>query len=278
MKKLISILAFIIVCQTNYAQVVISLSKKEFISSEIVLNNGDIVLGFIKDFTLPKTIEVRGLTYDFNSIESKLYLDRTKFKFKKEINGTVENLDLADIKSIKLMADDTIKYEKLKLKTINSNSDVVDLEREVMIPLIKEGKINLYGLKVFECSNAYDCFLMYILVYIKKPNDEFAYIPIDFNRINIFNFGKADDKFFKVFEEVGNDCPEFLVSLKKMKTTAIDKNEIKNEYARFEKEKKEKLKQVKNKEEKRKLAEQLDDAYFLKGYLLLIDEYTSKCK
>ncbi|MBC8643768.1 hypothetical protein H9W95_06220 [Flavobacterium lindanitolerans] len=50
-------------------------------------------------------------------------------------------------------------------------------------------------MRVYECGHG--CSLMWILAYIKKPNDEFAYIPVDYNRLNLFNLGKIDDKFLK---------------------------------------------------------------------------------
>lgn len=278
MKKIILLL--ILICQKSNAQdVVFTISKKEYIPTEIVLNDGKIISGFIKDFTLPKTIEFRGLGYDFKSIESKLNLDRTKFKFKKEINGSVEDLDLIDIKSITLKEEDTTKYEKLKLKTINSNSEVIDLKREVMIPVIKEGKINLYGLRAYQCAGP--CEMMFVIAYVKKPNDEFAYIPIDFNRMNLFNLGKIDDKLFKAFEEIGKDCPEFQNYLKNNKALFEDENyrkEVKNEYKQFQKDKKEKIKQLKRAREKRRMEDNMNTEYFLKIYYNLINEYSSRCK
>ena len=280
MKKTILILSILFICQSIHSQnIIFFLSKKNFISSEIVLHNGQTLTGFIKDFTLPHTIEVRGFAYDFSPIESKLNLDRTTFKFKKEMSGSVENLNLADIQSIKLMAEDTIKFEKLKLKTINSSLEVVNLEREAMIPIITENKINLYGLKVNECS--YGCRPLFVIAYIKKPNDEFAFIPLDFNRINIFNLGTANDKFFKAFEEVGKDCPEFMEYMQKSRVLFDNKsstNDMKNEYYRFEKEKKKKLSQIKNRRERGKMSEKLDVENFLKIYYQLITEYSIRCK
>ncbi len=280
MKKIILILSILAICQSIQAQdIVFFTSKKNFISSEIVLNNGNTITGFIKDFRLPHTIEVHGFTYDFSPIESKINLDRTTFKFKKEMNGSVENLNLLDIKSIKLMEEDTIKYEKLKLKTINSSLKVVNLEREVMIPLISENKINLYGLMVNQCS--INCRPMFVIAYIKKPNDEFAFIPIDFNRINMFNLGKVDDKFLKAFEEVGKDCPEFMEYIQKSKILIDDKvatKDMKSDYYRFENEKKEKLNQIKNRGERKKMSKKLDVERFLRPYFHLIEEYSIRCK
>ncbi len=277
--RIISVLILLFVYQTNNAQLVnVSLVGQQFFPSEIILNNGDTISGYTADFTAPKALELR-TGFDFRSIEERLRLTSTKFKFKSEINGKVENLDIADIKAIKFIEyKDTIKFEKLKLKTVNRNAEVVDLERIVMIPLIQEGKINLYGIKVMDCSSG--CVFFYVLAYIKKPNDEFAYIPFDMNRFN-FNAVSMDNKFRKAFQEVGSDCPEFLAYIEKREEILeynYNHKKLDNEYGRFEQMRKEKLKQLPKGPEKRKLSRQLDVEFFLLPYNILIDQYSTLCK
>ncbi|MCY1245255.1 hypothetical protein D9M69_617850 [compost metagenome] len=122
---------------------------------------------------------------------------------------------------------------------------------------------------------------MWILTYVKKPNDEFAYVPVDYNRTNLLNLGKIDDKFFKAFEEVGKDCPEFLSYVAEKKAEFNGKGHGKKRLADFkqhEKDKKEKLKQIKNNRERRKMADDVDTEYNLKFYLDVIKEYSSRCK
>lgn len=276
MKKLL-LLAMIFIWQNNFAQVLIYTAKKEFIPAEIRLANDEIISGYIKEFNVPNAIEFTDFSFNFN-LESELRLDRTKFNFKKTPDGASEKIELNNIKSITLKAEDTITYEKLKLKTINSKLEVVDLKREIMAPLIKKGKINVYGLRVYECGHG--CSLMWILAYIKKPNDEFAYIPVDYNRLNLFNLGKIDDKFFKAFEEVGKDCPEFLSYLETRKAQFNDKaykKELLAARKQFDKDKKEKLK-LTDKRERRKMEDQMDTDYYLKFYLDEIDAYSSRCE
>ena len=279
-KKIFPILILLFVYQPNNAQIVdVSLVGQQFLPSEIILNNGDTISGYTKDFTAPKALEFR-TGFEFKSIEEQLRLTTTKFKFKREINGEVENLDIADIKAIKFIGNNnTIKYEKLKLKTINRNAEVVDLERTVMIPLIQEGKINLYGMEVLECSSG--CELYYVLVYIKKPNDEFAYIPFDMNRLSFFNLGSLDDKFIKAFQEVGSDCPEFLAYIEKREVVTAknyNRKKLDNEYGRFEQMGKERLKQVPKGPERRKLKYQLKVESLLFPYNIVINQYSSLCK
>ncbi|QRM90744.1 hypothetical protein FG167_16360 [Lacinutrix sp. WUR7] len=76
MNKSILLLIFIVFTSFVKAQdVVFTISNKEFIPCEITLNDGKILNGYVKDFSLPKTLEFRSFGYEFTSIESKLKLD-----------------------------------------------------------------------------------------------------------------------------------------------------------------------------------------------------------
>lgn len=271
-------LLFVIAIQSNSQEIIFDFSTKEFVPSEITLTNGSVIHGYIKGFALPKSVEFKGLGSEFNSIESKLYLDRTTFKYRASEEAETKMMDLEDITSILLKGEDTIRYEKLKMKTINAKNEVIDLNKVVMMPLLKEGPINLYGIGVSPCREG--CGLMFVIAYIKNVNQDYAYIPIDFNRINIFNLGSIDDKFIKSFAEVGSDCPEFLEYLETAKENFANKafrNEYKTAYKEFQKEKKEKIKDIKGAKNKRKAEDAMDTVYFLKLYTEVIDEYNSYC-
>lgn len=261
--------------QTIQAQMttVISTVKAEYKSAEVTLSNGNVLNGYIKDFTVPKTVEFRGVGYDFKSIESRLYMNRKDYSFRKEKDGETENLKIADIKSIKIFESDTTLYERLKLRTFNNKLEPVDVDKEVMVPLIRKDKISLYGVSVYDCT--YGCSMIWVLAYIKNEKDDYAYIPIDANTMTLFNTGKLGDKFARAFEEVGKDCPDFVAYIKKEQANQ-DKKAMKEDYKAFHKSKKEKLKKVKGKERAR-LESQMDIAYFLKNYNELIDEYLERC-
>ncbi|MCX7549308.1 hypothetical protein [Xanthomarina sp. F2636L] len=281
MTKKLSLLIIILFTTLVKAQdIVFTNYTKDYIPSEIVMNNGTILNGYIKDFTLPKSFEFRTPAYDFSSIESKLNLDKQTFKFKRNLDEDFEKLGLENIHSIVIMDSDTVTYEKLKLKTINTKNEVVDLDKKVMMPLIREAEINLYGLRAYNCLNDNNCEMMYVIVYIKNINQEFAYIPIDFNRINIFNLGKIDDKFIKSFKEAGSDCPAFLTYLDEQEKSFGNKDKRKankEKYKNFKKKKKEKLKLIKGSKNKQKEEDKLDTEFFLEMYIEIIDEYSLRC-
>ncbi|MFA7446110.1 MAG: hypothetical protein WCY89_09200 [Flavobacteriaceae bacterium] len=279
MKKtlLVVILAIFMPKVNIQAQIIINFNSKKYIPCEITFDDNTVVSGFIKDFRLPKTIEITG--YELSTIESELNLDRSKFKFKSTQDSKAEDLTLSDIKYITLIEEDgQVKYEKLHLKTINSKSEVVDLKREVMVPLLREGSINLYGLQVYECSGG--CIMLWILAYIKHPDSEYAYIPIDYNGLNLFNVGKLQEKIFRSFEEVGKDCEDFANYMKELSQTKMskdEKKEAKEEYRAFQKKLKDELKSVKGAKNKRQLEDDLYTEYFLGKYIKVIDEYDNRC-
>src|SRR5690606_15506713 len=208
MKKalFVVILALFLPQFTMQSQIIINFNSKKYIPCEITFDDNTVVSGFVKDFRLPRTIEIAG--YDLGTIESQLNLDRSKFKFKTTNDGSAKDITLSNIKFITLIEEDgDTKYEKLRLKTINSKSEVVDLKREIMVPLLREGNINLYGLQVYECS--VNCTMFWVLAYVKHRDSEYAFIPIDYNNLNLFNTGKLQEKIFRSFEEVGKDCEDF---------------------------------------------------------------------
>jgi hypothetical protein len=280
MNKLILVLAILSSQFTIGQEIYISKEKKEYIPADILMENGDTITGFIKDFTKSKTIEIRGPGYDFKSLEKQLNLNNTNFNFKRQEDGPEEKLESKDIKKI-IFDEETTIFEKLKLKTVNSKLEIIDIKYEVMIPLLEEGKINIYGTKVYECSTKPDvCNLSWILIYVKKPTDEFAYIPIDINKITLFNFWKTDDKLFRIWEEIGKDCPDFLEYLANYKIkydTKEFKKELANEYKIYLKETADKLKNIADYDERKAMDEQLFTEHYMKSYYTFINEYSSRC-
>lgn len=275
MKSLNLLLVFFIFTFSYSQNVLFNFSKKEFIKSEIEFKSGTKIKGFVKDFNAPNTVEFRNFDFNFKSIESKLKLDRETIIFKESKDSKSRKIGTDSIKSVVLFEDDdTIKYEKIKLKTINSSLKLIDLEREIMVPLIREDKINLYGLVVFNCDGL--CELMYMLTYIKKPNDEFAISPVDVNRLNFFNLFTVEDRFFKAFEITGGDCKAFTSFLKDYKELGKNKEakkEARDDFKQYRKENK--MGSYTRKE--LKSATEAYGKLFLKNYHILIDNYAKRC-
>ena len=264
-----------------YSQTVVTtIGKKKWLSAVIVKTDKSVLTGLIKEFGVQNTFEVRGIWDEFTSIESKLHLDQKSFDFKKDSDAAEQNLSIDEVQTITILYGDasTVRYDKVKLKTINTKMEAVDLKREVLLPLYREGKINLYAISVVVCSP--NCSGGYVISYIKKPSDEFAYIPIDANRINLFNIGSVDDKIIESFRQVSQGCPEFLKYLDDFTEKAKDKafrKQIKARWKSVDQEKDEALKTARDSKERKKIK----DYYFAKRYLIfemdMIDKYESIC-
>jgi hypothetical protein len=278
--KYFSIFSFLFfTCFTTFSQgVYVSFIGKDYIPCELVFEDQSIHHGFVKDFTLPKFIEFRSPLFDFKSLESQFALDKKSFKFKKDSTGTVEKILLTSLKSITLFAEDTVTFEKIKLKTLNHKSEIVDLKREIMVPLLKRDKINIYGISAYHCD--FVCDLVAVMAYVKKPDDDYAYIPLDHNRLNLFNASSLSNRFVDTFKEVGKDCSSYVSYLeeaKNKKLTAEEKKQQKAAYTDFRKNKEQKLVTIKDFKKKEKLKNSLDMEYMLLIYTNVIEQYKTKC-
>lgn len=274
MKKLITLFSFLI-SFLAFSQVDIYFGKKPFVGAEIILENGDIKTGYLQDFHTPRFVETEmGF---LSGIEKKLKFETKEFKFKEEQTSVLEIIKIEDLKRIVILNKDgseKLVYDKMKLKTINSSNEVIDVNKTVVLPLEQEGKINLYGINVaFFQNNRYVSSLY--LPYVKKPNDEYAYILIDINRINLFNLGKIDDKLQKGLFEVTKDCPSFSNALStRMKTFEKEIKESRSEGIR---QKNQARKDNKDKAQANFEAMKIDHEYASSPYQDLLDEYAKKC-
>lgn len=121
--------------------------KKRYEKVEIILENGQSHIGYIRDFT--------NYRHSFNtfsemqSLEKKLGLLTKKFYFRKNENAEDTEISIDDLKSIIVLNaennGENVRWDKLKLKTINSSYKPVDLKKKAMIPLCSDGKLKVYG-------------------------------------------------------------------------------------------------------------------------------------
>jgi hypothetical protein len=274
MKKLITLFSLLFSI-TAFSQVDLYFGRKSFVGAEIILENGDIKTGFLQDFHTPRFVE-SDIGF-LSGIEKKLKFETKEFKFKEEKTSTVQIIKIEDLKRIVILNTDgseKLVYDKMKLKTINSQNEVIDVNKTVVLPLEQEGKINLYGINVaFFQNNKYVSSLY--LPYIKKPDDEYGYILIDINRINLFNMGKIDDKLQKGLFEATKDCPVFSNALSS-RIKALEK-EVKESRGEGIKLKNQARKDIKDKAQENFTAMKIDHDYAVQPYENLLDEYAGKC-
>jgi len=203
--KQLFLLAFII----NY-----SIYAQSYLPGKILFKDGKELNGYVENFDFSS--RRRGL----NSIEKNLGLARKRVKFKSTKKAKKEYIDVSKIKKIILFDEDMNPYELyvIKVNTFNIKLKPVDLHKYIIIPLIKDGPIQLFGIDYYTSYNGSRAQYSTTLNYIKNKNDSIAYVPTDLNRINpinlIFSLKNVVKRIFKAFEYAGHDCPEYVSFIK----------------------------------------------------------------
>jgi hypothetical protein len=247
--------------------VVLYTGKKDYIPAKVILTNGKAINGYIKDFTLPKFIQFQGPFSEFKPFEKRLNLDRTNFRFKYNPEGESIPIHADSIQTILLNEDKPVEYEKMKLKTINSKNKLVDTDLEVFLPLIKRGDIDLYGLNVVDKHDK----LITVLAYIKKPEDNFAVIPIDMSRLNIFNAWSIGERFITGFMEITKDCDAYQALLQD------ELNKLKKKDKQYVKESEQQFKDYMAQNCNNCNPEELFSSFYFQRYKDMIDNYSNMC-
>ena len=182
MKKIILLITIlfnynIIISQTytsNSGLINLNLGNK-YEEAEITYSDNTKVKGYINGFIENNSIEVGlGLDY-FDKLEDQLNLDDKKFHFKKEINDKPIILTQDKIKSISVVVNNVTKtYYLLKIKSVDKKKNIVDLNRKVWLPLLKDSdKIKIFGFNLF-INNRY----VHTYTYLSN-DDEYALKPTD---------------------------------------------------------------------------------------------------
>lgn len=231
MKKLAALLLLIASTSSYFAQSLqFYTGKRDFLPIEILMEDGTIKTGFAQDFMLP---DVATFSYLTKSSEKSANLNRKEVKFKSsKSDTTVQLISVTDIKSLIYTNEDTqekFQLDKRIVKEIDNNMELESEGRVLMLPLMEKGKINLYGYRSMFCkadfgdnfaagsnANNDDCQLQHVMIYLSKPDDKIAVAPVDYNKLtplDLFNMKSLYKKFYKAYEVVGADCPEFLVKV-----------------------------------------------------------------
>lgn len=254
-------------------------NNNEFLPALIELNSGEKMEGFVKDFKQPRGFMVSPMG-SFGKLEDNLTVKNNKISFKKEEKGSVEKVDVSTIKRIEFKGEmDNEVFEHLKIKSIKKGK-IMDDYRDVFVPLIREGKLNLYGAFISVSQGGQSQVVM-VMTYIKKPGDEFGYAPVDFENLTLFSGQEAaQEGFSRAIETVGRDCPAFVEKMKLEMEKMNSKEERKKmlaDYATTQKEIAEASKKGKTKEDREAIANEYQMNYMLKGYLEMMHTYDTTC-
>jgi hypothetical protein len=284
MKKYSIFLLFVfgsIFAQRPHSNEILFTLGTKYEKAEITFLDGHKESGFIYGFISNKWIEFGNpLTSGLETLENKLNLMDNSFTFKNTIEGAPRNLTQKDFNEIRIF-DDKLQgqdYKLMDLKTVNVKGDIIDLHKKAWLPLYSVDKISIYAYDVmFSDNRGSPSKYAFTAVYLNNPKDNFAINPIDYNRINLFNFGKIDDKLIFVLKEVFKDCPEFV------KKFNGDPKKVLSNYFKDPQQRKIDKKEFKenskdlSKHEKKELEMKMNEKMWIDPYLKLIEEYNTTC-
>ena len=275
MKKIILLITIIfnynvMVSQTytsNSGLINFNLGNK-YEEAEITYSDNTKVKGYINGFIENNSIEVGlGLDY-FDKFEDQLNLDDKKFYFKKEINDKAITLTQENIKSISVVVNNVTKtYYLLKIKSVDKKKNIVDLNRKVWLPLLKDDdKIKIFGFNLF-LNNRYVGTFNYL-----SNDSEYALKPTD----RVFVSSDTMIESYQIMlKYIFNDCEQ----IKPLIDEFTNKENAKKKYAELQLQIKavKKEKDLTKVEEKNKILK-LNEDYFTEPYVKMIEEYKKSCK
>ena len=275
MKKIILLITIIfnynvMVSQTytsNSGLINLNLGNK-YEEAEITYSDNTKVKGYINGFIENNSIEVGlGLDY-FDKLEDQLNLDDKKFHYKKEINDMPIILTQDKIKSISVVVNNVTKtYYLLKIKSVDKKKNIVDLNRKVWLPLLKDSEeIKIFGFNLF-INNRY----VHTYTYLSN-DDEYALKPTDKSFISS---DAIIESYQIMLKYIFNDCEK----IKPLIEEFTNKENAKKKYAELQLQIKavKKEKDLTKVEEKNKILK-LNEDYFTEPYVKMIEEYKKSCK
>lgn len=255
-------------CQPYYGKEQI----KDLPKVEFLLADGSKVNGFFVGYTYPNG------TYPVFFDKDEIY----NFVYKKTKSSEDEKFGANDVKSVKIYDDYddvTNVMERLDMKYVDKDGEVTDKKKRAFQPLLYDGKIQIFGSNLKVCRGAI-CNYVYSKFYIKNVKDDFAVMPVDYDKMGLFA-GSLYDKMVEAFKYAGRNCPEFQKYMDNFQAKLEDKNFKKEINARFKGVRKQAYEDGKKANLGYNGTEDLIGKYMLQAYLEfysgIIKEYEKNC-
>lgn len=258
----------------------------EFVKVEITKTDGNVITGYLDRVKIPELSTFQEMVSNANG---SIFNSATKIFVKPSPDGKPEKISSSEVSKIKFLDkfDDQINsVEKHKLMTFNSRNEVIDSKKQIVLPQIYEGKIDIYGYTTISCmqighakpapGTGTGC--IYVThIYLKNKKENFFIRPLD---INVFDVSQSFDRFVAAFKAAGNSCPAFDKYLDDFRVKMDDKTLQKNlrkdaieKRKQYEKD----SKQVEKKLRQQYIADRILE-YDLQYYLGIIKEYEKNCQ
>ncbi len=210
--------------------------------------------------------------------------DIHNFEYKLEAESKILKINAEEVKKVRFMdeyEDEILGLERLQLKAVNIKGEIVDKAYDSWQPLLYDGKIKIYGSTSYNCTNN-ACSYANTRIYIRNAKDDFAIMPIDYDRLNLFNMGKVDEKMVEAFRMVGGGCADFNIYLETLQNKLRDR-EFRKQYSQewlaiFRKSIKEGRARRKGKATTNNTIAENMMEFYMKMYTGIVFEYEKNCK
>lgn len=246
---------------------------KDLPKVEFLLADGSTVNGFFVGYTYPNG------TYPGFFDKDDIY----NFVYKKSKTSDDEKFGADEVKLVKIYDeyDDVASaIERLDMRYVNKDGKISDKKKRSFQPLLYDGKIQIFGSNLKICTGA-ACNYVYSKFYIKNAKDDFAVMPVDYDKLSIFNFGSMYDKMVEAFKYAGRNCPEFQKYMDDFQAKLQDKDFKKEINAKFKGIRKQAFDDAKKSNLGYNGTQDLIGDYMLRAYLEfyggIIREYEKNC-
>ncbi len=192
-----------------YAQTLVYGLGSTETNAEITFNDGHTEKGVVSGFIQRRYMYVN---LPSKTLERELNLDDKVFSFEDSL-GVKRKIRSNQVQIVKEIYENGYGlYRRFNIKTVNSKKKIIDVKKQVWLPYFIEDRINILGFTVYGHKGTY----LGTYIYLNREGEDFAINPIDFNRINLFNMGKTDDKMKIALKETFRDCEATLSFIDEM--------------------------------------------------------------
>lgn len=250
-------------------------AKAQYVEGTIKFNDGHEEKGLVKSFLEEKWFPL-SLS---SSLEKDLNLDDKYMFFKIDKDAEIRKISIDEIKEVATInkKGEEIIFKVVFLREVNKDGTISDEGRKVYLPILKEGKINIYGFRYSETvwTNIGANTTRDEIFYYQNPKENYA-----------INYGNMDEAMMsmvfggnmrqKVVDRMGNplkdlfkDCPKVVDKIDSSLFSMVDEEK---EYVEEDKRMRKEFKKLPKEERNNLLTIHAYDFYFIEK---LIKEYES---
>lgn len=173
------------VSEQHSSNLIFNFREKDFNNAIVYLNDGTQLLGEVRDFGSPNTIEI--INFDFGTplsdIEEEINFNNKKIRFRKNENEEEIFLAAEDIDAITFFDEklnEKVEFKRLNIYRSNTKGINEKTDRIIFAPLINDDAISTYGFSLF-----YGKEYGYTFFYFANGKSNDAISPYDFAILEI---------------------------------------------------------------------------------------------